>query len=145
LRWRSLAHGYETDILLLRFNAPGLSTMGQWRSLLQALLEGAADGLEISRDDVDGVVHPGADGRPGLVVFDTVPGGAGSALRIAGAFDEVTRAALKRVGSCDCGIETSCYGCLRTRRNERYHDQLSRGAVLDTLHALSELSFERTV
>ena len=81
LRWRSLAHSYETDILRLRLDAPGLDSRAQWHSLLYALLEGAAEGLEISRDDIDGVVHAGADGRSGLVLFDTVPGGAGSALR----------------------------------------------------------------
>ena len=83
LRWRSLAHTYETDILRLRLDAPGLDTLAQWHSLLYALLEGAADGLEISHADIDGVVHSGADGRSGLVLFDTVPGGAGSVLRIA--------------------------------------------------------------
>jgi ATP-dependent helicase YprA (DUF1998 family) len=141
LRWRSLAHTYETDILRLRLDAPGLDTWAQWHSVLYALLEGAADGLEISRTDIDGVVHAGADGRSGLVLFDTVPGGAGSVLRIAGALDTVVATALRRVGSCDCGTETSCYGCLRTARNERHHEDLSRAAaltVLDSLNGLAE-------
>jgi len=140
LRWRSLAHTYETDILLLRLDAPGLGTTAQWHSLLYAVLEGAADGLEISRADIDGVVHSGADGRSGLVLFDTVPGGAGSVLRIAGALDTAVSTALRRVASCDCGLETSCYGCLRTPRNERHHEDLSRGAalaVLESLHGLA--------
>ncbi|WP_431897546.1 DEAD/DEAH box helicase [Nonomuraea sp. bgisy101] len=137
LRWRSLAHSFETDILELRFDTPGLTETDHWRSALYALLEGAADGLEISRNDIDGAISPGSDGRTGLVVFDTVPGGAGSALRIAESLDVVAGAALKRVASCDCGAETSCYGCLRTRHNERHHDQLSRGAALQVLRALT--------
>lgn len=140
LRWRSLAHTYETDILRLRLDAPGLDTGGQWHSLLYAVLEGAADGLEISRSDIDGVVHSGADGRSGLVLFDTVPGGAGSVLRIAGALDAVIAAAVRRVGSCECGLETSCYGCLRTPRNERHHEDLSRGAALTVLTSLHGLA-----
>ncbi|GLX01518.1 DEAD/DEAH box helicase [Microtetraspora sp. NBRC 16547] len=140
LRWRSLAHSYETDILELRLDAPGVTGSGQLRSALYALLEGAAEGLEISRNDVDGVINPGSDGRTGLAIFDTVPGGAGSALRIAEALDVVTAAALRRVASCDCGTETSCYGCLRTRRNERYHDQLSREAALRVLTAVTPLT-----
>ncbi len=139
LRWRSLAHSYETDILRLRLDAPGLDTWAQWHSLLYALLEGAADGLEISRADIDGVVHSGTDGRSGLVLFDTVPGGAGSVLRIAGALDKVVATALRRVASCDCGPETSCYGCLRTPRNERYHEDLSRAAALTVLGFLNDL------
>ncbi|GAA0414295.1 DEAD/DEAH box helicase [Acrocarpospora corrugata] len=135
LRWRSLAHSFETDILELRFDAPGVGD--HWRSTLYALLEGAADGLEISRNDIDGAINPGSDSRTGLVIFDTVPGGAGSALRVAESLDLVAEAALKRVASCDCGAETSCYGCLRTRHNERHHDQLSRGAALQVLGALT--------
>ena len=139
LRWRSLAHSYETDILRLRVDAPGLGDRAQWRTLLYALLEGAAEGLEISRGDIDGVVHAGADGSSGLVLFDTVPGGAGSVLRVARGLDAAVPAARRRIGACDCGLETSCYGCLRTQGNERHHDELSRGAalaVLDALHGL---------
>ncbi|MGH3232972.1 MAG: Zn-binding domain-containing protein [Streptosporangiaceae bacterium] len=146
LRWRSLAHTYETDILRLRLDAPGLDTWAQWHSLLYAVLEGAADGLEINRTDIDGLVHSGADGRSGLVLFDTVPGGAGSVLRIAGALDTVIATAVRRVASCDCGPETSCYGCLRTRRNERHHEDLSRGAaltVLESLHGLARCAERR--
>ena len=139
LRWRSLAHTYETDILRLRLDAPGLDTRAQWHTVLYALLEGAAEGLEISRGDIGGVVHAGADGSSGLVLFDTVPGGAGSVLRIASTLDRAVAAALRRVGSCDCGLETSCYGCLRTPANERHHEDLSRGAALTVLAALSEL------
>jgi ATP-dependent helicase YprA (DUF1998 family) len=140
LRWRSLAHTYETDILRLRLDAPGLGTRAQWHSLLYAVLEGAADGLEISRTDIDGLVHAGADGHSGLVLFDTVPGGAGSVPRIAGALDTVIRTAVRRVESCDCGPETSCYGCLRTPRNERHHEALSRGAALTALESLHGLA-----
>ncbi len=140
LRWRSLAHTYETDILRLRLDAPGLGTMAQWHSLLYAVLEGAADGLEISHADIDGLVHAGADGRSGLVLFDAVPGGAGSVLRIASALDTVIRTAVRRVASCDCGLETSCYGCLRTPRNERHHEDLSRGAALTALESLHGLT-----
>jgi ATP-dependent helicase YprA (DUF1998 family) len=68
---------------------------------------------------------------PALVIFDTVPGGAGSATRIARSFDTVLAAALERVSRCDCGEETSCYGCLRGYRNQMFHEQLRRGAVLD--------------
>jgi ATP-dependent helicase YprA (DUF1998 family) len=147
LRWRSLAHTYETDILRVRLDAPGLRAAGdsgpgeraRWHSVLYALLEGCAEGLEISRGDIDGVVHAGADGRSGLVLFDTVPGGAGSAARIASSLDVAVDFALRRVSACDCGPETSCYGCLRTPHNERYHEDLIRGAALAILESLSGL------
>jgi MrfA Zn-binding domain/Helicase conserved C-terminal domain len=151
LRWRSLAHTYETDILRVQLDAPGLPGAGdsgageraRWHSLLYALLEGCAEGLEISRGDIDGTVHAGTDGRSGLVLFDTVPGGAGSAARIASSLDVAVDFALRRVSACDCGPETSCYGCLRTSANERYHEDLSRGAALAILESLSGLRADR--
>ena len=39
-------------------------------------------------------------------------------------------AAYRRVeGSCECGEDTSCYGCLRNYRNQFAHTQLRRGPV----------------
>jgi hypothetical protein len=48
------------------------------------------------------------------------------------------------MASCDCGPETSCYGCLRTQRNERHHEDLSRGSALDVLRELSGLRRARS-
>ncbi|GAB3559045.1 ATP-dependent helicase YprA (DUF1998 family)/rubrerythrin [Actinopolyspora lacussalsi] len=132
----SLAHRYETDFVELRFPPMLLLDHDQetLRSALYALLEGAAVALEISRDDIDGTVHRGEDGVPSLVLFDTTPGGAGSTQRIAHGLVDVVRAAAKRMHDCECGPETSCYGCLRGFRNQRYHELLSRGAALELLH-----------
>ena len=138
LAWKSLAHPYETDILEVTFDelaAPHIS-MADWRSVLYALLEGASDCLDISRDDIDGALYPKAHRQISLVLFDTVPGGAGGALRIAQAFPQVLATALRRVARCDCGEETSCYGCLRNFRNQSVHDQLTRGAALNFLERL---------
>jgi ATP-dependent helicase YprA (DUF1998 family) len=129
LHWKSLAHPYETDIVEITFDsiaAPGLS-LGEWRSVLYALLEGASDCLDIARDDIDGTPFPKAGRKTSLMLFDAVPGGAGGALRIACAFPEVLKAALARMERCDCGPETSCYGCLRNFRNQSFHEQLRRG------------------
>ncbi|MBB4932974.1 ATP-dependent helicase YprA (DUF1998 family) [Lipingzhangella halophila] len=135
----SLAHSYETDIVEISF-AGALDIRAsdeQTRfSLLYALLEGASSALEISRDDIDGALFRRSMGASTLVLFDTVPGGAGSAVRIAEAFDEVLRAAEKRVRNCDCGEETSCYSCLRNYRNQHVHDRLRRGSALRALEAL---------
>jgi hypothetical protein len=40
------------------------------------------------------------------------------------------KATLKRVGGdCGCSESTSCYGCLRSYRNQFAHDKLQRGPV----------------
>ena len=135
MRSQSLAHQYQTDFVELELPT-GTATVvpeSALRSTVYALLEGAAAELEISRDDIDGTVHHGGDGFPSLILFDTTPGGAGNTPRIARQLATVLEAAVRRVASCECGPETSCYGCLRAFRNERYHEQLSRAGALSLL------------
>lgn len=133
----SLAHRYQTDVAEFVLHGIGynVSTHPQWLSVLYALLEGASESLEISRDDIDGTLSWNAQHRT-LVLFDTVPAGAGAAKKIAANLDTVLRAAADRMSRCECGAETSCYGCLRGYRNGRYHDQLSRGAALEVFDKL---------
>jgi hypothetical protein len=135
LQRRSLAHRYETDIVAISFDALAapMADSDHWRSTLYALLEGVSERLQISRDDIDGTLYPTPGGRTSLVIFDAVPGGAGSAIRIARSFGDVVRAALDRVERCDCGEETSCYGCLRGYRNQPFHEQIRRGAAVEFL------------
>jgi hypothetical protein len=133
----SLAHRYETDILRLDFDieADALGD-GPWQSLLYAILEGASERLEIARDDIDGTLNPSGPRSWALVLFDTVPGGAGNVLRVEESMGEVLIAAFERVSRCECGPETSCYGCLRGYRNQRVHHLLSRGQAQSTLESL---------
>ena len=138
LQLRSLAHPYETDLLEITFDGiPGRPAMsvGEWRSILYALLEGASDSLDISRDDIDGTLYPRAGGEISLVLFDTVPGGAGGACG-SRSFPQVLETALRRMARCECGEETSCYGCLRNFRNQAFHDELRRGDAMGFLAPL---------
>jgi hypothetical protein len=141
MRQRSLAHPYETDLLDLSFDGlavPTSMTPDAWQSLLYGLLEGAAVGLELSRDDIGGTLHRRPGKGTGIVLFDTVPGGAGGVLRIGEEFGAVVASAFERIENCDCGEETSCYGCLRSFTNQRFHDALSRGGALAALRVLSD-------
>ena len=122
----ALAHDYQTDALFIR--VPNLATTEQARSLLYAILAGAADALEIARDDIDGTILVARSNE--IALFDTVPAGAGLVRRIAEHLDEVLAAAHRRVAECDCGQETSCYRCLRVYRNQAFHEDLRRDHVL---------------
>lgn len=134
----SLGHRYQTDIAEFTFRGPQFLGISEenWLSALYALLGGASEELEISRDDIDGALAWSSDGLRSLVLFDTVPGGAGAAMKIAEKVELVLRAAIDRVEACDCGPETSCYGCLRSYRNGRFHDKLSRDGALRVLGPL---------
>jgi hypothetical protein len=131
----SLGHRYQSDVAEFTFESISYrrGQEANWLSSLYAILEGASYALEISRDDIDGALSWSGDQRRSIVVYDIVPGGAGAAKRIAENIEMVLKSAVKRVKSCDCGEETSCYGCLRSYRNARFHEELSRGAALQVL------------
>lgn len=134
MRRRHLGHEYLTDVLELRIDRAMAPTEAS--SVLHAILQGAG-ALGIGTDEVDGTFFTYANGAPpGLVVFDAVPGGAGHCQRINENLEKVLREALARVETCTCGQETSCYLCLRTYRNQRSHNDLSRGAAANVLRQI---------
>ena len=131
--WVSLGHRFESDVLELKFQGAAVPTTADvWWGLLYAIVEAAAERLQIARDDIDGTLHFGG-GAPTLVLYDDVPAGAGHVRRIRDELEPVLQDALRRVSDCECGPETSCYRCLRSFRNQRLHEQLRRGAVADLL------------
>ena len=131
----SLVHQYQSDVAEFTFEGSSYRIDDEpvWLSALYSLIEGASEALEISRDDIGGSLAWSSDLRRSIVLYDTVPGGAGAAKVIAANIGPVLKTAVHRVTNCDCGIETSCYGCLRTYRNSRQHEKLSRGGALALL------------
>lgn len=142
----TLSHRYETDIVQIEFELPwtGGDSNGRTRSArstLHALLQGAAEALQIAREDIDGQISGGIVNRKAsLILIDAVPGGAGYADLIATRLPEVFEAALRIVNECECGPETSCYQCLRTFWNQRHHDDLVRGFAAGYLKKVLSLS-----
>jgi hypothetical protein len=141
LRQLHLGHDYLTDVLELR---PAVPVFGieEARSALYALLE-TAPRLDVARNDIDGTLHYYSAGEPGLVLFDAVPGGAGHAQRLGERVGELLQAARERVANCECGLETSCYGCLRSYGNQIWHEVLRRQAALDLLDRVLSPAHER--
>jgi hypothetical protein len=132
-----LGHVYETDLLSIDADVSGVrATHAAWLSVMYALVEAASDSLEIARDDIGGSLSPVGEDRWSITLFDAVPGGAGHVLQVEENLDKVLRVALERVSECECGRETSCYGCLRSYQNQRDHDYLSRGAAEEVLRRL---------
>ena len=129
-----LGHDFLTDVVELRLSGSAIDSRNEklWRTLVYALLEGASQQLGIRREDLDGTLYQCA-GIPAIILFDNVPGGAGHVRRIAELARPVFAAAFQRVNSECCGPETSCYECLRSYRNQPYHDSLQRGLVRDFL------------
>lgn len=126
----TLGHEYLTDAVELRLG--GSFDRGQILSALHALLA-VVDEVGIEPGDVNGVPHPAPSGSDAMVIFDSVPGGAGHARRISEVLPELFEAALRKAKRCDCGEETSCYGCLRSYRNQADHERLARRHAIEVL------------
>lgn len=135
MRVLSLAHEFQTDVCLIAPDFQLSINLSDSRAALYALLEAASKFLQIARDDIDGTIDVVAQGHR-IVIFDMVPGGAGNALLVAKRFEEVLDVAFGRVRNCECGIETSCYSCLRGYRNQSIHDELTREGALRVLAQL---------
>jgi hypothetical protein len=138
----SLGHEFVTDVLQIQFllGPPGNDTNGFAYSLAYALVEGSAEVLEVPATDLSTTVaYSGTSVIPPIVLYDNVPGGAGlvAQLEKKNVLYDCLKAAMARVnGSCGCGENDSCYGCLRSYRNQFVHQLLKRGPVLQYLNVL---------
>lgn len=137
----SLGYDFETDILEISF----INTLrekelskGYWESLMYSIIEGMSASLEIDRNDIDGTLHINQELNRSMILFDTVPGGAGHVKRMLNEdqFIKALQEARSIVSSCTCGAEkrdTSCYSCLRNYYNQYCHDDLRRDYAIDAL------------
>ena len=133
----SLGHEFVTDVTRLEFPRVG----EEWSaySLAYAILLGASDMLDVPDTDLNTTITGGEKGNLAIVLYDNVPGGAGLVASLVAdlekdesVFRQVLRRAKNRVkGECGCG--ESCYGCLRSYRNQFAHPHLQRKAALDIL------------
>jgi hypothetical protein len=133
---RHLGHRYMTDVLELQIfgTHPLLRNQNAMRSMMYALLDGASQAMGIRREDIDGTLYYRNFGDPpSIILYDTVPGGAGHVAHIRNALRPAAEAGLKKVYTCQCGEDTSCYNCLRNYRNQRFHDELQRGHAIQLL------------
>jgi hypothetical protein len=143
----SLGHEFVTDVVQLDFHMlpdPVTDHPSLALGLTTALLEGMSDVLDVTSTDLSGTIgRSGSSGLPWIVLYDAVPGGAGLVARMENPeiFKASIKAAFLRVeGGCGCGEDSSCYGCLRSYRNQFAHPQLKRGQVKTYLsRLLSEL------
>ena len=128
-----LGHRYMTNVLELKFEGIRFE-QAEMLSTLYAILDGASEELGIRRDDIDGTLfYRDFHQSPHLILFDTVPGGAGHVDRINKNLKKVFDTALIKVKNCECGKDTSCYNCLRNYHNQIFHDVLQRGMAIDIL------------
>ncbi len=121
----SLGHELATDIVRLQF--PALSDEWAAYSVAYAVLLGAADVLGVPDTDLNVTITKRGVEHPAVILYDNVPGGAGlvAQFKRQRVLKETLAHALERVqGGCGCTV--SCYGCLRSYRNQFAHHELNR-------------------
>jgi ATP-dependent helicase YprA (DUF1998 family) len=142
----ALGHRYETDVVWLDFHGAGRdrTDAGFWLSLAYALTAAAGTELNIEPTDLEATTVPLADAdRQAVVIYDSVPGGAGHSRQILRHLPDIVRRARDLLAACDCDpASTGCYGCLCTYQNQFAHAQLSRGPALEFLNRLVD-QFDR--
>ena len=131
----SLGHELVTDVVRLQF--PQLT--GEWDaySVAYAVLLGAAETLDVPDADLNVTITGSSNtGESAIVLYDNVPGGAAlvAQLEQESIFKEMLHNARQRVQG-NCGCDSSCYGCLRSYRNQFAHPHLDRKEALAILDA----------
>jgi len=146
LRRFSLGYRFETDVVQLKFFNPDLEKWETALSVLNGILRGACSYLDIEQSDIEGCVqyfeNPFTH-KPNysLIIYDKTPGGAGHVRRLNNekTLENTLSETQKLMEQCTCGgeqIDSSCYTCLRSYYNQKYHDVLSRGSVIRFINEL---------
>ena len=130
----SLGHELVTDVVRLQF--PQLEDIWEAYSLGYAVLLGTAETLDVPDSDMNvTITGDSSTGEAAIVLYDNVPGGAGLVAQMEqeNVFREILQNARKRVKG-NCGCSSSCYGCLRSYRNQFAHPYLDWKRALEFLN-----------
>ncbi len=96
-------------------------------SLLYAILEGASSALDIKREDINGMIRLNGNREDfNLILYDSVPAGAGFIEEIYENFEKVLEEAKKIADECICSPDTVCPICLLHPTNQFYAGKLQR-------------------
>jgi hypothetical protein len=140
----ALGHRFVSDVLRIRFVRQPTELSPEERlwfyhSLAYALAHGAAEVLEVPRQDLNVTVRASGPDTHEIVLYDAVPGGAGLVARLEEpeTFRQVLEISRARVADCrGCAPDASCYACLRHYANQFAHPKLKRGPTAEFLASI---------
>lgn len=133
----TFGHIFVTDVVKLH-----ISTHLDYAhavTVLYSLLEGLSHSLQVEREDINGIVaysdlSTGID----LILFDSVPGGAGHVSRLMNEQDFlcVLNASLEILKQPCCSSDSTCSKCLQNYWNQDYHDMMKKKYAIDFLEEI---------
>jgi len=144
-----LAHEFRTDVLQVRLDRPiplpadlRPEEVSDWsnsfaRTLVEAMRLAATELLGINQREIGGTARVRFFGHPEIVLYDTVPGGAGYCHMLVARHSvcALLRATLDAL-SCPANCSHSCRACLQGYDNQMYWEKLTRRPVLAWLRDL---------
>jgi len=138
----SLHNEIKTDVAKIEFETD-TSDNATMQSVMYALLNAFTDVLSIEKRDVKAcLTYKLKAGKYShqIIIYDSVPGGAGHSRRLITQSGDVLKTVIKRaitiLSECDC--EPSCYKCLRSYENQKVHEILDRQKALKFLLQLRD-------
>ncbi len=143
----SLGYTFKTDVCKIKIKSPLLTepikNHDEAYSILQALILASAKELNIESKEIAGCLEYYYDGgnNYSYVLYDKTPGGAGHVKRLndKNVILHILINAFSNAQKCpNCDLDSSCYSCLRTYENQKYHDIIKRKYVYDYLGEVLE-------
>jgi hypothetical protein len=137
-RYDALGTSFTSDVLELSFLIDGLKSEPDeaWESMMWAITTAASRMLEIPETELGGTMYKADGCNRAIMLYDSVPGGAGHTLQLSGEVEQLVSTAYEIVADCDCGEDTCCYGCIANYYNQARQAKLSRGAAKRILGCL---------
>jgi SNF2 family DNA or RNA helicase len=138
-----LGYRFKTDVLILHFQGVSEPSDEFYTSMKAAIIEAAntvvgSEGGEI-RGFSQTVIKDGQN-HCDLILYDSVPGGAGYVKKTAVQIDAVINSARALLDGCQC--ERSCYKCLRSYENQFEHTLLDKSLIQPYLDELVAMNSE---
>lgn len=133
----SLGYRFETDVTRIRIDKP--CNHEEAYSVLQAMILASCAELNIDNNEIAGCLQYYSAGIFYFILYDTTPGGAGHVKQLnqETILKNVLQRAYLKARNCTCGNEegdSSCYSCLRTYQNQKFHDMIKRRYVFNYLN-----------
>ena len=139
-----LALSVHADVDMLQFHAVACEADGF--NVGEALRTAATRLLDMGPDDLQLLLVRKADDKLDLLIYDPMPGGSGLLEQMLDRWQELIDTAKELLAGCSQECEAACYACLKTFRNQSYHELLNRHHALELVEKLNaQPEFYRTI
>jgi len=100
----------------------------------EGVLVGARLVLDLTQNDLEGMVTYDEHDSAWAVLYDTLPGGTGFLAQMLEYWDVICERGIAALNQCTC--EEACYQCLQHFRNQQYHAVLNRHDAAELLEGM---------